>query len=229
MKPILTYSRCSTQMQANFGVSLESQSERLQQWASSNGYEIVESFVDSGVSGTKLSHRPHLTRCLDRACKEKLPVLTYSISRISRSVKDMAMINERLSKAKVQLISITEAINTDTAAGRLTYQLFVSLAEHESSLLRERTCQGMKTLRASGKQVSRFTPYGYKQVDGYLKPLPKELEVIGLMKELREQGLSYRDVAAELTKRGHKPHHAAKWGAGTIIRILARETEQVAA
>jgi DNA invertase Pin-like site-specific DNA recombinase len=226
-KPCLTYSRCSTTMQANFGVSLENQSAALQRWAESNGYVIVEAYVDSAVSGTKV--RPELERCLERACKEKLPILTYSISRIYRNVGKMVAFYDRLTKAGGSLLSLTENISTQDPAGKLTFQIFVSLAEHERNLLSQRTLAAMKHLRSTGKQVSRFTPYGFEAVNGYLKPVEAEQQAIEVMKSLRASGLSYRGIAAELGKRGFKPHHAEAWGAGTLVRILARETEQVAA
>jgi hypothetical protein len=73
MKQALIYLRVSTgtQLQA---VGIPAQRTRIEEYCKANGYEIAGEYVDGGLSGKKMSNRPNLLRCLDRACKEKLTV-----------------------------------------------------------------------------------------------------------------------------------------------------------
>jgi DNA invertase Pin-like site-specific DNA recombinase len=229
-RPCVTYARCSTTEQSEHGVSLQYQQERLKQHAALMGLEIVGSFVDSGVSGTK-ANRPELLKCLDAACKRKLPILTYSISRISRSVRIMAEINQRMEKAGVQLISLSEQIDTSTASGRLTYQIFISLAEHERNLLSERTTSALRHLKAQGKRISGKIPYGQRLVGKDLVAEPKEAAVITLMQEQRQQGKTLKAIADSLKAQGVTTKEGkTEWSEGVISRILsAHAVQEVAA
>jgi site-specific DNA recombinase len=231
LKPCFLYRRVSSSQQVQFGESLGSQLERLEAYAK-NGYQVMGSYCDSGISGKSISGRPELQKCLDAACKVKgSTIITYSISRISRSVKDMAVINERLGKAGVQLVSLSENIDTSTAAGKLTFQLFISLAEHERNLLSERVSGVLRTMRAAGK-VTGNTPFGYTLAKDKktLVYCAEQFAVIKTMKALRNKGLTFRAIATELMARGMKPQRAKSWSAGGILRILRNQTErQVAA
>jgi len=221
VKPAFLYRRVSSVMQLS-GVSLDAQLERLRQYAEQNGHQVMGEFADRGISGKKVSNRPELNDCLDQACKTKgSTIICYSISRISRSVKDMALLSERLTRHGVQLVSLTEAIDTSTAAGKLTYQLFVSLAEHERNLLGERVKSSLSKMKADGK-VTGSVPYGYSLgIDGKSLVWNKqEQAAIETMRSLREQGMTFRAIAKALVDKGMMPKTAKAWSAGAILRIL---------
>lgn len=225
-RQVVSYSRCSTLTQASSGVSLEYQQERLKDYAERNRLEIVQEFVDAGLSG-KNAKRPELQSCLDLACKSKVAILTYSISRISRSVKDMAFINDRMTRAGVQLISLSEQIDTSTASGKLTFQLFISLAEHERNQLAERVSTAMSHLRHQGRRISGRIPYGFRVEGEYLIPEKAEQAAIAIMRELRAKGRTFRQVGEELMAQGIKPKNGGKaWCPGAILRILNSQQQE---
>src|ERR1700682_1885954 len=93
--------------------------------------------------------RPELHRLLDQLRKGDVLVV-WKLDRLSRSLRDVLTIMERLGEAKVGFRSLTEAIDTTTAAGRMMMQMVGAFAEFERAMLRERTRAGLETARQEG-------------------------------------------------------------------------------
>ena len=86
--------------------------------------------------------RPELTRLLDQLRKGDVLVV-WRLDRLSRSLRDVLMIMERIQEAKAGFRSLTEAIDTTTAPGRMMMQMVGAFAEFERAILRERTKAGL--------------------------------------------------------------------------------------
>jgi site-specific DNA recombinase len=94
MKQAIGYIRVSTEKQANEGVSLEAQEARINAWCAANGYELVLPLsVDAGISGKKMENRPELLKALS-SMKKGMALVSYSLSRLARSTKDLIGISE---------------------------------------------------------------------------------------------------------------------------------------
>jgi DNA invertase Pin-like site-specific DNA recombinase len=98
--------------------------------------------------------RPELHRLLDQLCKGDVLVV-WKLDRLSRSLRDVLTIMERLAEVKVGFRSLTEAIDTTTPAGRMMMQMVGSFAEFERAMLRERTKIGLETARREGRVGGR--------------------------------------------------------------------------
>ena len=160
-KAAVGYIRVSTEGQAQNGVSLDAQRDRIQTWASHNGYSLAAVHVDSGISGGKLTNRPAAQKALAEACRRKAALVVYSLSRLARSTKDAIETSERLHKAGADLVSLSEAIDTTTAAGKMVFRMLAVLAEFERDLVSERTTTAMQHLKSQNRRVGRWLPYGF--------------------------------------------------------------------
>ena len=121
--------------------------------------EIVE---DAGVSGAA-RERPGLTKAL--ALCEAGDVLTvWRLDRLGRSLGHLIETVTELGERGVGFRSLTEAIDTTTAGGRLTFHLFGALAEFERELIGERTRAGLKAARKRGVQLGRPRRLDHYQV-----------------------------------------------------------------
>ena len=98
--------------------------------------------------------RPELQRLLDQLRKGDVLVV-WKLDRLSRSLRDVLTIMERLAEAKAGFRSLTEAIDTTTPAGRMMMQMVGSFAEFERAMLRERTKIGLETARREGRVGGR--------------------------------------------------------------------------
>ena len=154
--------------------------------------------------------------------------MCYSLSRLSRSVKDCCAIGEKLAKASADLVSLSERIDTTSAAGRMIFHVLASFAEFERSLAAERTKAAMSHLRSQGRRISGAIPYGYALAeDGLtLVELPQEQATVRLMCDLRAEGWSLRAIAGDLEQRGIPSKTKRTWSA-TVIRGIIERTKRL--
>jgi DNA invertase Pin-like site-specific DNA recombinase len=106
--------------------------------------------------------RPELHRLLDQLRKGDVLVV-WKLDRLSRSLRDVLTIMERLAEAKAGFRSLTEAIDTTTAAGRMMMQMVASFAEFERAMLREHTRIGLETARREGRIAGRPPKLNHQQ------------------------------------------------------------------
>lgn len=144
---VVGYVRVSTEEQAREGVSLDAQAEKIRAWAIANEYKDVEIYYDRGISGSSTKKRVGLEQALTAAGAGDAFV-AYSISRIARSVRDMLDIAERLEKQGADLVSLSEKIETTSAAGKMIFRVLAVVAEFERDVISERTKMALVQARA---------------------------------------------------------------------------------
>jgi len=217
------YVRVSTATQATEGVSLDAQRERIAAAAAAAGLELVGIHADEGLSGKRSDNRPGLTAALDAACRQRAVLVVYSLSRLSRSVSDTLQIIGRLDKAGAGFVSLTESIDTTTAAGRMMVTMLAGFAAFERELTAERTTTALHHKRAAGQRTGNV-PFGYSlDADGItLVPVAAELEVLARIQECRAAGLSLQRIADELNDAGVIGKAGGRWYASTVRQVLAR-------
>src|SRR5579871_2924958 len=104
--------------------------------------------------------RPELHRLLDQLRRGDVLVV-WKLDRLSRSLRDVLTIMERLAEAGAGFRSLTEAIDTTTPAGRMMMQMVGAFAEFERAMLRERTKAGIIAARNDGRiggRKAKLTP-----------------------------------------------------------------------
>jgi DNA invertase Pin-like site-specific DNA recombinase len=94
--------------------------------------------------------RPELQRLLEQLRKGDVLVV-WRLDRLSRSLRDVLAIMERIHEAGAGFRSLTEAIDTTTAPGRMMMQMVGAFAEFERAILRERTKAGLDAARKRGR------------------------------------------------------------------------------
>jgi len=94
--------------------------------------------------------RPELHRLLGQLRKGDVLVV-WKLDRLSRSLKDVLSLMEKIAQAQAGFHSLTEAIDTTSAGGRMMMQIVASFAEFERSMLRERTRSGLDEARKQGR------------------------------------------------------------------------------
>lgn len=214
------YVRVSTEGQATEGVSLDAQRARIEAWALANGAELLAVHIDAGISGGRADNRPALQAALDAACKAKAALVVYSLTRLSRSTRDALAISERLDEAGADLVSLSEKIDTTSAAGRMLFRMLAVFAEFERDQIRERTSMAMRHKRARGEYTGGPAPYGWRLAGDTLEADPREQTIIRHALELKAAGLSLRAVGARLEAEGLLPRSGGRWHAKTVRDAL---------
>src|ERR1700736_6449847 len=121
------YVRVSTDKQAEQGVSLEAQAEKIRAMAVVHDAELLDILVDSGESAKSLQ-RPGMTRLLAMVdARQVQAVIVAKLDRLTRSVKDLCELLERFERRGGALISVGESLDTGSAAGRLVLNIMTAV------------------------------------------------------------------------------------------------------
>ena len=105
------------------------------------------------MSGTKKS-RPELDRMM-KEVEDGDTIVIESLSRLGRSVKNLAELMEVFNQRNIRLVSLKETIDTTTPTGKLLFTILSSLAQFERDVLVERTQEGLAAARARGRNGGR--------------------------------------------------------------------------
>jgi DNA invertase Pin-like site-specific DNA recombinase len=209
MRAAIGYIRVSTAKQGKSGLGLEAQQEALRRFAEAEGYSFAETFteVESGKHGE--DHRPELAKALERARREKAPIIVAKLDRLSRDVHYIS----GLMKHRVPFVVTELGADTDP----FLLHLYAALAEKERKLISERTKAAMQRAKARGVVIGGLRDKG--------RELQREAEqraqaLAGVFAELSE--LSARAAAEELNRRGVETPAGGKWHAAQVIRVRAR-------
>ena len=141
MNQRIGYARVSTDDQ-----HLDLQRDALQQ----AGCSVIYEEAASGKSAA----RPELEQCR-KALRAGDTLVVWRLDRLGRSLHDLVQIVAELEQRGVHFESLTEKIETGSAAGKLVFHVFAALAEFERNLIRERTRAGLVAARARGRAGGR--------------------------------------------------------------------------
>lgn len=223
MKVIL-YCRVSTREQADSGISLDAQIAKLTAYASLYDLEVIEVIQDAGESAKTLK-RDGLQRALDMLNRgEAGGLAVVKLDRLTRSVADWQTLIDGYFGSKCELFSVSDSIDTRTAAGRLVLNVLLSVAQWEREATGERTKEALQHKIQNKERVGKVR-YGYNLADDgrFLVPNDDEQRAIAWMKDLRTQGYSLRQIADALTDSGIATKEGlVTWKHSTVSYILKR-------
>ena len=122
----------------------------------------VGSIYEEAASG-KTAVRLELDHCL-KALRAGDTLVVWRLDRLGRSLPDLVHIVAGLEEKGIGFESLTEKIETTTAAGKLVFHVFAALAEFERNLIRERTRAGLVAARARGRSGGRKPKLDARQI-----------------------------------------------------------------
>jgi DNA invertase Pin-like site-specific DNA recombinase len=226
------YIRVSSGEQAETGNSIENQRSQCREYAARHGITIQDVYVDAGISGRSMK-RPELLR-LQAAIQNGEHIIAYSVSRLSRSVRDFIALVEWGDSHSLTLHTVKEAIDTKSAHGSFLTLLFSALSQLEANLTQERMAE-LNTRKIRRGETTKAPPFGYRSVKyqvgvpARLVPDPTEQGAITRMFDLRCQNqfkqTPLRLIAEKLTEEGHHPRRSAAFTVESIRQIMVREYE----
>jgi len=215
------YIRVSTDEQASSGVSLDAQKAKLEAYASLYDIELVDIEVDAGASAKTLN-RPGLQSALAR-CEfgEAQALIVVKLDRLTRRVADLDTLIERYFGNRFALMSVTEQVDTRTAAGRLVLNVLTSVAQWERETTSERTKTALAHKKSQGQHCGS-AGFGYKMVEKNLAKVQSQFETIAVIQDLRSTGHTLQAIAAHLNTNGYQTQRGGKWYPTTVANVLQR-------
>lgn len=143
------YARVSTNDQQ----TLAMQNRAMREYAIRRGWMIAMQVREVNSGAAKREAREKLLEAARR--REIDLVLVWRLDRWGRSVTDLLATLQELQHLGVGFVSLTEALDLTTPAGRAMAGLLAIFAEFEREILRERTRAGLAHARANGKRLGR--------------------------------------------------------------------------
>src|SRR6516164_4929825 len=224
MNDALGYIRVSSEEQADSGLGLEAQRQRIAAYCNLKVLHLAEVFEDPGISGGKpLASRPAGGKLLAAAKNSKSFVIVSKLVRLFRSVADAANVIADFDRKGIRLVSIAESFDMSSPYGRAMAQMASVFAELERAMIRERTRSAMSVKRSRGERISGHAPYGWDfGRGGLLVENASEQGIIARMRRMHVEGMSYRGIAVRLDSEGTLPKRGKRWIHTTVKSILAR-------
>jgi DNA invertase Pin-like site-specific DNA recombinase len=195
-KRVAIYARVSTDDQTT-----DSQLLELHQVAERAGWEVVETYVDHAISGSKGRYqRPAFDRLHNDAAGRRFDlVMAWSVDRLGRSLQHLAGFLGELHALRIDLYLHQQHVDTTTPSGRALFGMMSVFAEFERAMIQERVRAGLARARAQGRRLGR------PRIDGWLERRIQDALAKGDRGMLR--------IAADLGV-----------GSGTVQRVKAAAT-----
>jgi site-specific DNA recombinase len=213
-----TYSRVSTNKQQS---STDQQEELLKKFCSAKGFVEVIHLVDIDVSGGK----PILERPAGQQLKNLKKgdvVIAWKKERMFRSTLDALTTVYAWLDLGISIYFIesgSDPLTLDRPDTKFTFTILCATAELEKDTTRLRIIQNFAYRKKNGKTCSP-PQYGWDNIDGNVVQNEKEQEILSLIKEYKAQGMTLKEIAAQLNEAGYKAKKGGLWQFSVIKKIL---------
>ena len=214
------YVRVSTDKQAEFGVSLEAQSEKIRAMAVVQSADLTDIIVDA--ESAKSLNRPGMARLLSLVDSGAVDcVIIAKLDRLTRSVADLAELLKRFEKRGVSLVSVADSLDTRSAAGRLVLNIMVSVSQWEREAIGERTRDAMRFKRASGERVGTV-PFGFQMAADamHFEENTMEQAILCRARSMKAAGLTLKAIAETLNAEGFATRRGTAWRLQYVADML---------
>ncbi len=182
-------------------------------------YELVEVYYDEGITGTSTRKRDGFNRMIADCEAGKIDlILTKKVSHFARNTVATLNFTRRLSELKIGVIFMNDGIDTRDKDGELRLTIMSSIAQEESRKISERIKWGMKKHMEDGVVLGCGRIYGYKVIDGKLKIVPEEAEIV---KEIFRSYLY--DYSTRIKQLRNSDTKNRVWSPQHVLKILKNE------
>jgi DNA invertase Pin-like site-specific DNA recombinase len=209
-KKFVAYYRVSTDRQGRSGLGLEAQQKAVADYLNGGEWSLIAQLTE--VESGKRNQRPELERALGLCRKQKAKLVIAKLDRLSRNLAFIAALMD----SGVEFIAVD-----NPHANKLTLHILAAVAEHEREMISDRTRAALQAAKARGVRLGRngserLAPLYRSAAIQYARTLASTLS------ELKERGLSARQIAAELAARSVPTAKGGKWHAQTVLRAMRR-------
>lgn len=228
MKAII-YARVSTSRQADDELPLQSQIEQCEKKAAELGADVVRRFVDEGISGAtdrRPAFRDAIVYC---ETYEPAYLVTWSTSRFARNRLDAQLYKQRLERAGVKIVYVSQNIEAGTDSGHLLEGFLELFDDYYSRQVAADTKRSMMRNAQQGFWNGGSAPFGYEPQPApdderrrRLVPNTAEADIVARIFEMRLTGIGAKRIAQDLNEAG-RSHRGKAWSKSSVLSVLRSE------
>lgn len=213
MTDFVGYFRVSTDRQGRSGLGLDAQREAVTRFIQGRGLMLAEfTEIESG----RRNDRPALADALALCRKRKATLLIARLDRLARNVAFIA----NLMDSGVEFVAVDMP-----EANRLTMHILAAVAEHEREAISSRTKAALQAAKARGVKLGNpraadAAPLAHK---AHREKAERFRDTVSaLIVQLRQQGMSLANIAAEMNARNIPTARGRSWHPTTVRNVLSR-------
>lgn len=218
----------SSEQQADSGLSLSAQSERIREsakrLAKQHGLAVGKIYRDPAVSASRFDFLARDGgRELNKALRKGDHVVIAKLDRAFRSQRDCVLTCESWMSRGVIVHMLDIGVDTDTPLGRMLIGILSTIAQWEAARIGERIREANVSRRKQGKATNGHRIYGYKIYRGKLVPDKIERSIGSRMVAMREKGKILREIAEHFNQKKIRRPSGKAWNPQAVNRMIARQ------
>ncbi|WP_422390126.1 recombinase family protein [Arthrobacter sp. N1] len=215
-KQAVIYTRISKDLEG-LGLGVARQLNDCRDYASKNGYQVVEELEDNDISASGLAKRPSYLKLRELLATRAIDVvLVYALDRLHRNVRELVEYMELSQETNTAIESVVAGkVDLASADGRMVATILGAFGAAEREKTSERLLRKARANAEEGRWPGRRV-YGYR-ADATIVP-----EEAGVIREIAQRilgGEGLNAVASSLNARGVPTLNGAAWRAATIVGI----------
>ena len=218
----VAYARYSSDMQRE--ESIEAQLNAIHEYAQKKGIEIIQEYLDRGVSGRRIEKRDAFLQMIKDAQGKRFQiVLVHESSRFARNREESAIYKHKLKKLGIKVIFVSQ----DFGEGEHTViieSLMEGLDEYYSLNLAKQTMKGLMVNASKCKYNGGRVLYGFRvNSDNLYEIEPSEAQIVSEIFNKIADGWSYVEVLRHLDEKGIRNRSGNKFGKSSLYEMLRNE------
>lgn len=220
-KRVAIYVRVSTTEQVEEGYSIRAQENTLTDYCRFYNYKIVKVYKDEGISAKEYTKRTGLLNLIQDSKSGLFDiVLVWRLNRLTRNTTDLLNICSQLEENGVVFVSMTEAFDSNTPAGRLLRSMLGSIAQFERESAIENIILGLSERASQGLETSGFV-LGYRVNEyGELEIVEEEAEYVRFVFKTYLIYKNFSKVARLCAEKGYLGKRGKPPKSASIMEIL---------
>ena len=186
--------------------------------------KLVNVYADEGITGTSMEKREEFKRMIQDCRDGKIDrIVVKSVSRFSRNNEECLVVLRELRELGISVFFEKENLDTVAMNSEFMISLFGMSAQQESISISENVRWSYRHRMQSGEFNTCNPALGFDLVDGKLKIVKKEAEIVRKIFDMFLAGVAKEAIAKKLNEEGVPTKRGTKWYVSSVYYILTNE------